>query len=268
MGDDFIVIYPGSNNIIENNISEGNGSLGTIQGLGSSYANNNKFLGNISLNDGSGFHHNDRQANTLIGTPTNNRYENNVVINPITLGYYIRTSYNTTGANNTVMGAGKIGFVWDMESTVGVPGRSFYFDNSLSFNNQYGFYILNQTAWLLDYANSYNNTYLNFYPSTDANRAHSTTVNPNLGGCRVWIPAGSPMKRAGKNGRDIGANILYRYQNGVLTSTPFWTRSDGSFPHGALVAGVNDIRGASAFDVHNRLNVNTNGCPFPAGYGQ
>jgi hypothetical protein len=39
--------------------------------------------------------------------------------------------------------------------------------------------------------------------------------------------------------------------------------SSGAFPHGAIVSGVNDIGGSSAYDVHTRLNINTNGCAFP-----
>ena len=74
------------------------------------------------------------------------------------------------------------------------------------------------------------------------------------------------MKVAGVGGADIGANVLYRYHNGSLTNQPLWDPVTGAFPHGAIVAGVNDIAGSSAFDVHKRLNVNTNGCPFPSGY--
>jgi hypothetical protein len=93
------------------------------------------------------------------------------------------------------------------------------------------------------------------------------TIDPQLGTCKVFIPSGSPMKGADKNGGDIGANVLYRYENGSLTNQPLWNPVTGEFPHGAIVAGVNDIAGSSAFDVHKRLNVNTNGCLLPAGYG-
>ena len=46
------------------------------------------------------------------------------------------------------------------------------------------------------------------------------------------------MKRAGDGGADIGATILYRYQDGVLTNMPLWNPTTGKFPHGALVAGT------------------------------
>ena len=52
----------------------------------------------------------------------------------------------------------------------------------------------------------------------------------------------------------------------MLTNQPLWNPSTGEFPGGAIVPGVNDIAGSSRFDVHKRLNVNTNGCSFPAGY--
>jgi hypothetical protein len=70
------------------------------------------------------------------------------------------------------------------------------------------------------------------------------------------------MKGAGMDGRDIGATIVNRYQNGTLTSTPLWNRDTGAFPCGAIVAGVNDGSIACA-NLHRRLNVNTNGCRFP-----
>ena len=88
-----------------------------------------------------------------------------------------------------------------------------------------------------------------------------------MGTCYLWLPDASPLKGAGLNGADIGATILYRYKNGVLTNVPLWNPTTGEFPHGALVAGVNDVAGQSLFDVHKRLNVNTNGCSFPANYG-
>jgi nitrous oxidase accessory protein NosD len=52
-GDTGIVLYPGSYNIIENNISEGQGDGFEIQAAYGP-ATNNQFLGNISINDGYG----------------------------------------------------------------------------------------------------------------------------------------------------------------------------------------------------------------------
>jgi hypothetical protein len=83
------------------------------------------------------------------------------------------------------------------------------------------------------------------------------------GQCIVYVPSKSNMKGAGKDRADIGANIIYRYENGVLTSKKLWNQSTGQFPCGAVVKGVNDTSGSSCVDVHKRLNVGVNGCPIP-----
>jgi hypothetical protein len=38
----------------------------------------------------------------------------------------------------------------------------------------------------------------------------------------LFVPPNSPLKHAGQNGSDIGANILYEYVNGQLTNQPLW----------------------------------------------
>ena len=97
-----------------------------------------------------------------------------------------------------------------------------------------------------------------------------TQVNPTLGSCIVIITAPSlRLKGAGKGGVDVGENVLYRYQNvGVLTNQPLWNGYQGeSFLEGELSHGLTISQGLPRFDVHKRLNVNANGCVFPAGYG-
>lgn len=98
---------------------------------------------------------------------------------------------------------------------------------------------------------------------------HSRSTKPtgiglDQGECVVYIPESSSMSGAGKDGADVGATILYRYENGRLTDEPLWDPETGAFPHGAVIEGSpNAVEGKSAFDVHERLNVNTNGCPLP-----
>ena len=116
-------------------------------------------------------------------------------------------------------------------------------------------------SWTLSFSNSFGNE-TNFYPSSSS-LINSFSVDPQMGSCKLWLPDNSPMKGAGVGGADIGANILYAYENGVLTSNKLWN-TDGSFAFsGVIVPGVNDIPG-SLFDIQNRLNINTNGCAFPA----
>jgi hypothetical protein len=78
---------------------------------------------------------------------------------------------------------------------------------------------------------------------------------------------GSVLSGAGSNGGDIGATILYAYEDGVLTSNGLWDRTTGAWAYaGATVAGVNDVIGNSLFDVHDRLNVMSNGGKLPQSY--
>ena len=65
---------------------------------------------------------------------------------------------------------------------------------------------------------------------------------------------------------DIGANLLYRYVDGVLTEEPLWDPTTGVFPHGAVIEGSpNDPaeHAVTAATIHEHLNVNTNGCRLP-----
>lgn len=107
-----------------------------------------------------------------------------------------------------------------------------------------------------------------FNPSLPSNWTNTSTADPGMGTCKLWVPTGAAAKGAGSGGADIGANILYRYQNGVLTSVPLWDPVTAGFPHGAVdLDGTNAVAGQSLSDIHTRLNVNTGGCAFPAGYG-
>jgi hypothetical protein len=75
------------------------------------------------------------------------------------------------------------------------------------------------------------------------------------------------MKGAGKGGADIGANVLTRYEGGEPTQKPLWDPASGRFPCGAVVPDINDGAKRCA-NLHERLNVNRNGCSFPPGYGK
>jgi hypothetical protein len=65
-------------------------------------------------------------------------------------------------------------------------------------------------------------------------------------------------------GEGAGATILYRYQDGELTADPLWDPSTGSFPHGAVVVGMNDLPGASLFDFHERVGIGRGACALPS----
>lgn len=262
-GDSLVAIYPGSNNIVENNISEGNMSGFNIQASGyGSDSSNNKFYGNISLNDGVGAGLRLRaRGNDLYHMPVNTYVENQVVIGDKGSGGDFRANKNTLVTNTSIFNSDIAGFYGN---TSEFPGDSptMAIKNSLAVDNKlYGFGVVNYSSFTVTNSNSFGNG-TNYSPGSLA--SGNMSKDPGLGSCKVFIPDGSPMKGAGADGGDIGANVLCRYENGVLTQTQLWNWQTGQFPCGAIVPGVNDKPGESCFDVNQRLNVNANGCNLPA----
>lgn len=272
-GDAAFSNYSGSTNIFENCISEGTEIGFDMEALAS--APNNKHYGDISLSDNFGFLFKSR-GSTTAGQPQNSVIMNSVAITPIQVGMEFRGNINTQVTNATVyQSATNSGLFADANGSMDRGGGTYsvFVTNLLTTLNQKsgfsGFFIdssIGSWTWSGKNINSFSNS-VNFTPSSlDSHYTAPTSNNPQLGACRVWIPDASPMKGVGLSGADIGANILYRYVDGVLTTTPLWDPTTGVFPHGATVATVNDVVGSSAFDVSTRLNVNSGGCSFPSGY--
>jgi hypothetical protein len=287
-GDEGInLAYPGSDNIAENNISEGSYIGFVVNAKGTS--DRNKFYGNVALGNDLGFLVTSRGAGAT-RTPHDTVLDNNVAIASSLVGVYLRGAENTRVSNvtviNTISSSSGHGFAADHSSLdyisqatecnaqtapCGNGASSTHVVNSLALGNAGGgFYFVTaqqEGGWSNDHSDAYSNS-PNYSPSTSINLTNSTTVNPLLGACSLWVPDASPLKQMGRDGMDIGANILYRYEHGRITTAPLWDSGTGEFPRGALVSGVNDIRGQSAFDIHQRLNVNGNDCTFPTGYSQ
>lgn len=283
-GDSCIAIYPSSDNVLENIIAENVLSIAETNASDeASLARGNQYLGNILLGTQKsgtsslyGFIITSR-SNTTAGQPRDNTLKNNAIINVGDasggggVGFYSRSSYNTRVENATVINARVAGYIADKVTATGGGDYSFYCTNCLAINNRStGFIITSDIqTWNVNYSHVWRSG-ANYVPASSLSYTNnlSTTVDPAFGTCYVWVPDNSPMKGAGLKGADIGANILYRYVNGILTKEPLWNPTTGEFPHGALVAGINDVPGQSLFDVHERLNINRNGCPFPANYGK
>lgn len=264
-GDDCVVVYPGNSNIIENNISDGLILKGfSVQANGAGLAN--KFYGNIAIDPIMGLSV-DVRGKGLAMMPRDTIIENMVVIAPKTFGIRSRGAKNTK-CNQCMVLSGPNGFVVDsVASTPGDGVYSFFSSNSLVSGNNSGngWYVTSAIqTWSINSPNSFKNT-RNYNPSGSSRWVAPKSLDPFLGTCKVWIPNTSSMKRAGVGGKDIGANIVYRYQNGILTNVRLWDPTTGAFPQGVLISGINTVAGKSLFDVHRRLNVNTNGCPFPTG---
>lgn len=270
-GDSFVILYPGRDTIIENNISEGVGSGIQLVGFSSSTSTQDNLLkGNISLSD-------DRGVSVFFFDfpPLRTTIVDQVVF-PIRATDAGITS--TFGSTTTVI---------DGASVFGTTGRGYYFDepfasstsaalrNAVSMPDKAieGFESHFDTFTCTNCAASVNQ----FTPAvTDAGITGeflTAPTNINTGGC-PWIPATSNLKGAGTGtgashiNTDIGANVLYKSVNGVVTSEVLWNASTGVFTGcGVTVSGVNDVAGESCVNVHTRLNVNGTNCPFPAGYG-
>ncbi len=269
-GDAAITAYPGINNIIENNISEGQYTAYDLEALGTT--SDNKLLGNISIGDNFSIFFQAR-GNGIDFMPQNNIIRDHVVIGTGTstddYGLYIRSAKNTQISQISIRGTGEAGIVADKMSSPSEQGDgspTIFVTNASIYPSRatYDFGFFDQSSFSCDYCAGVGT----FSPAvSNSNITHEFTSTPtNLGGCYCWIPDTSNLKGAGLNGADIGATILYRYEDGILTGEPLWDVTDGSFPHGALVSGVNDIASSSLFDVHIRLNINTQSCPFPASY--
>ena len=160
--------------------------------------------------------------------------------------------------------------------TLNPQGCSFTARNVLAVNNrQYGIRSTTQQSWLVENANATGNTsnYGSSEPIDDAigniRSSMSTTptgVGLGAGQCIAWVPAWSNMANVGTDGGPVGANVLFRYENGNPTAQPLWDASTGAFPCGAVVPGLND--GAMrCTNVHERLGIGIGGCQFPSGYG-
>jgi len=124
-----------------------------------------------------------------------------------------------------------------------------------------GMSVTEQSQWDAVSVNAFN-THGGFAP-WPGNYSGANEIDPMLGSCTAYIPKTSSMHGRGSDGGDIGANVLYRYQNGVQTCESLWDRTTGTFPCGAVIAGVNDISDSSCTNVHLRLNVGTTECPLP-----
>jgi hypothetical protein len=268
LGDEGITLYQTTDSIVENCVSEGNEFFGNS-------GQRNRYLGSIALNNLYGFvvgHH----CCEDVMEAKDNVYTDNVVIGSKYHGFLTQSDINTFVDHLTSMNNIEYYGLYanNKYSNNYNPNLSWYIEPSLTVQNSL---FLNNRGYGIsvnhaeDYAfrkfeslNSYGHKQ-NYGPGTEIikndDRAEYLLQNdPQIGPCMVFIPKDSPMKGAGKDGADIGANILYRYQDGTLTNQPLWNPQTGAFPCGEVLPGLNDLSGSSCSDVHERLNVNANGC--------
>ena len=273
-------MYPCKDCILENSIADGTTHGIYLNEMNATYDNNvltsgNKILGSIcyKCSAGNGIYPNGRKVADLNHSP------HNFIIRDVAL-----IDFNSTGAaikcqdcvnavidHVTVLGGGSgVTGILAIDSSFGATPAQ----NSITLTNILvagltgnGFNVSGYDTWSGDRLSSTGNrtAFRSSHPPTWLN---TFTKAHGMGTCKVWVPDGAAVKGAGTGGSDIGANILYRYVNGVLTATPLWDPKTGEFPHGAAdLDGTNRVEGQSLFDIHRRLNVNTGGCSFPRNYG-
>jgi hypothetical protein len=283
-------LYPATNTTLENNISE---SIAGVTETGHKFAEvngstlNNKFYGNVAIRGDTWVN---ARGNTLSRMPRDTFFRDHVAIDNIGKGSYsgirAESAKNVRCDNCTFTGMNTYGiraYESGITTSRGDGQPTFYSDNTLFINiSGTGSSVSGQSDWQIDSSRYFGNG-KDSSPELSDSRITNTarmTVDPKLSSCKVWIPDESPLKRAGKDldrdGKpdDIGANVLYAYEKGVLQNGDggtavkrLWNPTTGAWlAAGAIVPGVNDIAGQSAFDVHKRLNVNVNGCSFPAEY--
>lgn len=268
-GDESINAYPGSNTIVENNIAE-NGGAG-YQVNASDTTVDNRFYGNIAYTQRRGVGITAR-GNTLAKMPRSTYFENLVVVDSGTsAGFEVQAAKDTRCDNCSIINNSGHGFYADNANAnfVGDGVHTFYADNSLSWDNSgTGFFMVGLDDFLIDFPNSFANGTAFNPVASNPDITNELTVDPSLGGCFAFIRDASPMKGAGKGGADIGANILYATENGVLTTKKFWDSSTGNVAAQFIGATVNDAD----------LNTETNGladfgsrfnaacASWPAGY--
>jgi hypothetical protein len=272
-----IMLYGSSDSIVENSIAEsslGINIAGTRMYDGSPGGYRNRLLGVVTLGNANGITIRARR----FGGPVLPVGDNLVLAKSASVGLFARGAENTVVDHVTVWGTRYAdGIAADQDAREapcsGNPrGCSIALRNVLSFANA-GPGIRVDTrvvrAWGIDASDSVANRGGN-WPTREAigdtggNIRRSRSVVPSrrglgAGQCLLWPAPGDAAP-------DAGARLLYRYQNGMLTTQRLWDRTTGAFPCGAVVAGVNDGERPACVTVHRRLNVDTNGCRFPAGY--
>src|SRR5262249_36255201 len=177
-----------------------------------------------------------------------NTIRNSAFIRSQYQGVYTRGASNTLLENVTLFGSqSSDGFRADEDLTEPAPcsanpnGCSITARNTLSIRNAGAGASIETSVvnpWLIDSSNFFGNAGGNFPTSENisdgtGNIRNSRSTDPGAigtgaGQCMLWIPDGSPMKGAGAGGADIGATILYRYQDGNLTTQPLWDPSTGA----------------------------------------
>jgi len=273
VGGKLAALYPSSDCIAENCIAER--SMGVVEMNATGAADNNKVLGCIDLNCDFKMLNINSRGSGETRTPKNNLVENYVHIQGLlpknVLPLRTESSRGTIWRNLSLFGNNTVAKGLDVFVTVGdgVAPYSVTIENCMFINCTGGkaLVVTERTTFLVEFCNFFNNQTDSVPPLSDVNITNERLTDPEFGNVLLWVPSTSPNSGTGKFGGDIGANVIYKYTDGVLDTTQageLWNRTTGRWKEaGVQIAGVNDIAGDSLFDINERLNVNFNGTTLP-----
>lgn len=235
-------LYNANNCIVENNIMTIDASdsstiypnNGPKANQADKEANYNKFFGNISVSPVSGSQLHSGHAIMEDGATapqfSGTVYKNNVAINPKYYGGRYDGDDNLTVENNTYVRESSSGGLWAAYFHVPSSGlyiKAVYKNNSMKGNGSVGGYYRDSSG-NVSVNNSYNN-YYNLgavYGGAASQGVGEKNLNPGYAtatyGNGAYLMVPTALKDKGENGADIGAEVLYRYKDGVLTNEPLW----------------------------------------------
>jgi hypothetical protein len=273
---DGFVAYNAPSNIWENNIFEQSGSFGgstAAEGF-TAWAGGNKYYGNISIGA-------TNNAMALVskggGTVGAGNYvvRDQVSVGMRRRGLYLRSPINAdvrglTAHTSKMLERGVV-----VNDDDGAPSTSAVLRNMLLIDTT-GASASSIDSLTISHSHEWGGS--STWAAGTSGRTSSPPsppgdVNPNLGACRVFVPDTSPYNGAGYNGADVGATVLYAYENGVLTTEKLWDDNLTGANRGRLrfgppvIAGANDpSTGSVRSTVHQRLGFGLGSCAFPASY--
>jgi hypothetical protein len=190
-----------NNNKVLGTVIQDANAWGTSAGSTTRLVSGNQFKNVAYINNEYGINHGGGDPNMLFG---------NITIANTTIG----NSFSMNNANSRVDSAYKYGATVKNSSFFNSRSTAMYVDAS-----GYGF---------TSFTNSYNNYYGNArnYGGKASRGASELLLNPNYDtrtygkGAYLMIP--SVLAGKGEGGAGIGAEVLYRYQDGVPTGIPLW----------------------------------------------
>ena len=177
---------------------------------------NVKYIGDIFYNNMDGIYFNEASG------------ENSQMINS-----YIETPNTMPGPAGSTTNETGTGFTWWNHYSGSITNSTFT-NTPVAASLQNGSATITNTVFYKngkaidgDLGHSYSDFWQNGsigtnLVSTDKQVDPGYDTNKYGRGAYLFIPPHSPLKHAGQNGQDIGANIVYESVDGELTSTPLW----------------------------------------------